>query len=107
MKAIVEISGSQYVVEIGQEIIINRVMVPIGEGIVCDRVLGIIDESMEVGTPVVEGAKVIFEVCEHLRGPKLIAFKFRKRKDYHRKKGHRQDLTRLKVKDIVAKGSKK
>jgi len=100
MKAIVEIGGSQHIVEVGGEIVINRVKVPIGEDIVCDKVLGIINENTKVGMPVIKGAKVVFEVSEHLRGPKLIAFKFRKRKDYHRKKGHRQDLTRLKVKNI-------
>ncbi|OQX91203.1 MAG: 50S ribosomal protein L21 [Candidatus Coatesbacteria bacterium 4484_99] len=102
MKAIVEIGGTQHIVEIGQEIVINRVEVPVGDDVVCDRVLGIIEDGdkVKVGKPVIEKSKVVFEVAEHIRGPKVIAFKFKKRKDYHKKKGHRQDLTRLKVKDI-------
>ena len=53
-----------------------------------------------VGTPTVAGATVTAEVVEHKRGPKLIAWKMRRRKGYHRKVGHRQELTVLRIKEI-------
>lgn len=54
-----------------------------------------------VGAPFVKGAKVVAELVEHTRGPKLIAFKKRRRKNSRRKRGHRQDLTKIKITSIV------
>jgi large subunit ribosomal protein L21 len=58
--------------------------------------------KVSVGTPTVAGAKVVADVVEHIRGEKKIAFKFRRRKGYHRTVGHRQELTVVKVKEINA-----
>ena len=58
-------------------------------------------ESVTIGSPLVAGAKVTAELVAQTRGPKLIAFKKRRRKNSRRKKGHRQDLTRVRITDIV------
>jgi len=58
-------------------------------------------ESVKVGKPLIAGAKVMAELVEQTRGPKLIAFKKRRRKNSRRKKGHRQDLTKVRITDII------
>jgi large subunit ribosomal protein L21 len=66
-----------------------------------DRVLFVANEGkFSVGAPMVDKAAVVADVVEHIRGPKLIAFKMKRRKGYHRTVGHRQELTVLKVKEI-------
>lgn len=59
-------------------------------------------DSSQVGTPFVAGAKVIGEIVTQTRGPKLIIFKKRRRQGYHLKKGHRQEITRVRIKEIQA-----
>lgn len=58
------------------------------------------DGQVSVGSPTVAGASVVGDVIEHKRGPKLIAWKMKRRKGYHRKVGHRQELTVVKIKEI-------
>ena len=58
-------------------------------------------DNVKVGSPTVAGAKVVAQVVEQTRGPKLIAFKKRRRKSSRRKRGHRQDLTKVKITEIV------
>jgi len=57
--------------------------------------------NLKMGSPLVEGAKVEGEIVEQLRGPKLIAFKMKRRKGYRRRKGHRQELTKVKITSIA------
>jgi large subunit ribosomal protein L21 len=57
--------------------------------------------DVKVGAPLVSGAKVLFEIVEQTRGPKLIAFKKRRRKNSRRKRGHRQDLTKIRITGIT------
>jgi large subunit ribosomal protein L21 len=64
------------------------------------------DESTEVGGPFIEGASVAGTIVEHKRGPKVISFKKRRRKNSKRKRGHRQDLTVIRITDILASGAK-
>ena len=59
------------------------------------------DGAITVGRPTVPGVKVSLEIAEHLRGKKIVVFKMKRRKRYRRKQGHRQELTRVTVKDIV------
>ena len=59
------------------------------------------DEDVRVGAPFVEGAKVVGEIISQIRGPKITVFKMKRRKGYSKKTGHRQDLTNLKIKEIV------
>ena len=58
------------------------------------------DGQVSIGSPTVAGASVVGDVIEHKRGPKLIAWKMKRRKGYHRKVGHRQELTVVKIKEI-------
>ncbi len=73
-----------------------------GEKITLDRVEFVGGEKPRVGDPVVKGARVIAEVCGEVRGDKLISFKYKRRKGYERKKGHRQRFTEVKVLKIEA-----
>ena len=74
-----------------------------GSEITFDQVfmIGSVGNAAKIGTPTVPGAKVIAELVDQTRGPKLINFKKRRRKNSRRKKGHRQDLTTIRIKSIV------
>ncbi len=102
MYAIVETGGKQYSVTPGQRIRVEKLDAEVGGEIALDRVLLVgNDESVTVGTPVVEGAKVTGKVMAQGRGKKLIVYKLRRRTNYRRKNGHRQSYTELEVTDIV------
>ena len=103
MYAIIKTSGKQYKVEVGTVFDVDRVDAEVGSKIVLDKnVLMIGDgDKVTIGKPLVEGASVVVEVKDDkLRGPKLIVFKMKRRKRYRLKKGHRQELTKLEVKEI-------
>ena len=101
MYAVVEAGGHQWRVEAGSHLLVNRLPVTVGSQHVLDRVLFASDgKAVQVGRPFCSGAKVLCEVLEHRQGPKTIAYKFRRRTNSRRKRGHRQDLTELLVKTI-------
>jgi large subunit ribosomal protein L21 len=103
MYAIVETGGKQYRIEEGAELKVEKLDAEPGKEIDLDKVLMTgQDESINVGTPYLENAKVTCEVLEHGRGKKVIVFKHKRRKDYRKKQGHRQDYTKIKVKSIQA-----
>lgn len=104
MYAIVKIAGQQFKVEEGKVVEVNLLNAQPGEVVTLpDSVLMINnDGDVTVGTPTVANAIVELEVQEHFRGPKLIVFKFKRRHRYHRKNGHRQEMTRAVVKAIKA-----
>ncbi len=102
MYAIIKTSGKQYKVEAGTKFEIDRIEGEVGSVVEFGDVLLTSDgETLNVGNPTVAGAKVQAEITAHVRGPKLIVFKMKRRKRSRVKKGHRQELTRLTVKDIV------
>src|SRR5207245_11039675 len=75
--------------------------------VVAFDVLALFDgETSQIGAPLVEGASVAAEIVSHGRGPKVIAFKKRRRKNSRRKRGHKQDLTIIKITDILTGGAK-
>ncbi len=79
----------------------NRLAVKEGASYVVDQVLLTGDgTTVKIGQPYCAGAKVVCEVLEHSRGPKVISYKFRRRENYRKTRGHRQELTHLLVKDI-------
>ncbi|MBI4355353.1 MAG: 50S ribosomal protein L21 [Candidatus Omnitrophica bacterium] len=99
--AVIQAGGLQYRVRPGDQFEVNRVDAAAGAPVVFDQVLlARPSGQIRIGQPVVPGAKVVCEVVSHGRGPKTIAFKYHRREHYKRKVGHRQDLTRLLVKDI-------
>ena len=104
MYAIVEMQGLQYKVEAGKKLFVNRIAeTEKGAELTFDKVL-LVDNNGEVkvGTPVVEGAKVVCEVLgNECRGEKVLVFHKKRRKGYRKLNGHRQDLTNLVVKEIV------
>lgn len=102
MYAVVETGGKQYKVSAGEVVAVDKLPLEVGEKIELDRVLLVADgEEVFVGRPTVEGAKVLATVTDHLKGPKIIIFKYRPRERYRRKKGHRQAYTRLTIDEIV------
>lgn len=103
MYAVIETGSKQYRVAVGQVIDVELLPVEAGRDITLDRVLMVGGEgaAVQIGTPVVEGARVVATVAEHHRGEKLIIYKMRPKKRYRRKTGHRQELTRLTIKEIV------
>lgn len=107
MYAVVKTGGKQYRVAKDDVIIVEKLAADAGSALELDEVL-ILDDGKEtvVGTPLVDGARVAATVLDQTRGDKIIVFKKKRRKDYKRKKGHRQDLTVLRITDILAKGQK-
>lgn len=103
MYAVVQTGGKQYRVAVGDRIDVERLDAEPGTDLTLDQVLLVADgDNVKIGTPVVEGARVVASVDEQFKGKKLVVFKFRAKKRYRRKQGHRQQLTRLTIKEIVA-----
>ena len=104
MYAIIETGGKQYRVQSGDKLEVEKLDVEKGGEVTFDKVLLVADgDKVSVGRPVVKGASVTAEIVDQFKDEKVIAFKFRRREGYHRKRGHRQSLTLLKIKEIVAK----
>ena len=104
MYAIVEIAGQQFKIEQDQQIFVNRLQEKQGSKVIFDKVL-LLDNygKINVGAPVIKGAKVTAKVLEHLKGDKVIVFKKKRRKGYKVKNGYRQYLTRLEILSIDEK----
>lgn len=101
MYAVLETGGKQYRVSQGETIEVERLEAGVGEPVTFDRVLLVnADGQVRVGSPVLEGARVLADVVEHKRGEKEIIWKMKRRKGYHKKQGHRQELTVVQVKEI-------
>ena len=105
MYAVIQTGGKQYRVEPGKTVVVEKLVGDKGTQVVFDQVLLVSSGdggSVTVGKPTVAGAKVTGEIVEQTRGEKLVVFKFRRRKNYVRRNGHRQDVTVVKVADIKA-----
>ena len=102
MFGVIRTGGKQYKVASGDVIRVERLVTEAGASIELDEVL-MVGEGGEisVGTPLVANAKVTAEVVAQARGPKIIVFKKKRRQNYRRKNGHRQDLTVLKITSIA------
>ena len=103
MYAVLETGSKQYRVAAGDTLEVERLAVEAGQPFTFDRVLLVNREgAVSVGTPVVTGATVVADVVEHIRGEKKLTFKMKRRKGYHKTIGHRQELTIVKIKEIIA-----
>jgi large subunit ribosomal protein L21 len=103
MYAVIALTGKQFVVREGDTIDVDRQIVEPGQSMTINDVLLIVnDDDVKIGQPLVDKASVEAESVKNFRGEKLITYKYRRRKSSHTKKGHRQDLTRLTIKKIVA-----
>ena len=99
--AVISTGGKQYRVAPGVLLDVERLEGAAGDEVRLEQVLAVRKESgLQVGRPALAGATVKAQIAEQLRGPKVINFKFKRRKGYHRKVGHRQELTRLKILEI-------
>jgi large subunit ribosomal protein L21 len=108
MYAVIRTGGKQYKVAENDVILVEKLDGEAGASIQLDDVLMVGDEDKTtVGTPTVEGASVAATVVEQGRGDKILVFKKKRRKNYRRTMGHRQDLTVLRITDILADGKKK
>ena len=102
--AIVEISGRQFWIEIGKYYEFNRISTELGKQITLNRVLLLNNEGdLLVGKPYPESVKIKGKILQHLRGKKTIVYKMRPKKKTRKKQGHRQELTRVLIEDIVVK----
>ena len=100
--AIVEISGRQFWIETGKYYDFNRIPTELGKQIILNRVLLLNnDGDVSVGKPYLESVKIKGKILEHLRGKKTIVYKMRPKKETRKKQGHRQELTRVLIEDIV------
>ena len=103
MYAIVETGGKQYRVEEGRRITVELLPFEAGSEFSLDQVLMVGGaDGVKVGAPHLDGAKVVCNVVEHARGPKIVVFHKWRRNDSHKKTGHRQDHTVLEIKSIQA-----
>lgn len=101
--AVIETGGKQYRVQKGTVLDVELLGVEAGKEAVFSKVLAVNTGSeLKVGAPVVQGASVKAVVEKDLRGPKVVAFKKKRRKGFHKKIGHRQNLSRVKISDISA-----
>ncbi len=99
MIAVIRTGGKQYTVAADQELTVERIAGSAGDRVEFDDVLMV---GEKVGAPTVAGAKVVASIVKQARGPHLIVFKKRRRQNSRRKNGHRQDLTVVKIEQIVA-----
>ena len=103
MYAVLETGTKQYRVAAGDTLEIERLETEAGNPFTFDRVLLVNnDGKLSVGTPTVDGAKVVADVVAHKRGEKKLTFKMKRRKGYHKTIGHRQELTVVKITAINA-----
>ena len=101
MYAIIETGGKQYRVEKDAVLSVEKLPAEKGAGITFDRVLLVSNgEKFSIGAPLVKGATVTAEILDQYKADKVVAFKKRRRKGYQRTRGHRQNLTRLKITEI-------
>jgi large subunit ribosomal protein L21 len=102
--AIVEDGGKQYKAVEGQTIEVDHFDSETGDQLDLERVLLIVDEeNIQIGTPLVEGAKVQATVVSQVKGPKVVVFRYKPKKRYRVKTGHRQKYTRLQIESISVK----
>lgn len=101
MYAIMETGGKQYKVQEGDIVFIEKLEVEAGDAVEFDKVLAVSnDGDMTIGTPMVAGAKVSATVVKNGKAKKVIIFKYKAKKDYRKKQGHRQPYTQVKIESI-------
>ena len=103
MYAVIKTGGKQYRVVAGEKIKVEQIPADVGAEITLDEVLMVGEgEAVNIGTPLLAGAKVTAKVIAHGRGPKVTIFKMRRRKHYQKHQGHRQNYTEIEISGIAA-----
>jgi large subunit ribosomal protein L21 len=101
MYAVIQTGGKQYRVAPGEEIKVEKLNGNVGDEVYFDTVLLVSkDDAVAVGKPVLKDTRVVGKITSNSRGPKIVVFKYKRRKGYRRKQGHRQDYTGVKILDI-------
>ena len=100
MYAIIRTGGKQYNVSGGDEVLVEKLNAEVGEEVSFEVLMLADDSGIKIGTPVVEGVSAKAEVVEHGKGKKVIVFKYKPKKNYRKKQGHRQPYTMVKIKAI-------
>jgi large subunit ribosomal protein L21 len=101
MYAVIETGNKQYRVSVGDALQVERLPAEAGQTVTFDRVLLVNNEGkVTAGSPTVAQAAVVADVVEHIRGEKKVTFKMKRRKGYHKKIGHRQELSVVRIKEI-------
>lgn len=101
MYAVIRTGGKQYRVSEGDLLNVEKLTGEPGSEIVFNDVLMVsAEDAVKIGTPLVEGAKVVGEIVNEVRGPKIVVFKMKRRKGFRKKTGHRRQLTNLRIKTI-------
>ena len=106
MYAIIKTGGKQYRVQQGDELRVEKLVANVGDTVVFDEVVAVGGDKLVVGTPFVEGYAVEAEVLEQGKADKVIIYKYKAKKDYRRKNGHRQPYTLVKITGIGASAPK-
>lgn len=107
MYAIIEECGKQYKVTKGDVVFFEKFDVEEGKKVTFDKVILVSDDNkVEIGNPYVKGVKVEGKVVSHGKGKKIIVFKYKAKKNYRRKQGHRQPYTKVEITDIKTGTSK-
>ncbi len=103
MFAVIKTGGKQYKVQKDDKLLVEKLEGNEGDKVTLDEVLMVADgKTSKIGEPVIKGAKVEATVVAQTRGPKITVFKKKRRQNYRRKKGHRQDLTMIQITNIKA-----
>ena len=98
MYAVIQTGGKQYKVKPGEELRVEKLDGKVGDEVYFDKVLLVSKgDEVTVGRPILENAKVVARITRQARGPKIVVFKYKRRKRYRKKQGHRQDFTGLKI----------
>jgi len=100
--AIVESGGKQYKAVAGDTIDVDRLPNEAGDKVELNVLLNVNGDTVNVGTPYVEGAKVRTSVVDQVKAPKILVFKYRPKKRIRKRRGHRQKYTRLYIEEIIA-----
>ena len=103
MYAIIQTGSKQYKVAVGDIVEVEKLGLEAGAEVTFDQVLAVAGEDgkLNIGTPMVEGAKVSAKVLDNFRAKKIVVFKMKRRKGYRRTQGHRQNLTRVEITAIA------
>lgn len=103
MYAIVESGGKQFKVSEGDTIVVEKVTAEVGDTVILNKVFLLSSHGgVNVGSPFVNNAQVIAKVVSHGRDKKIVVFKYKSKKNYHKKQGHRQPFTKLVIEKIEA-----
>ncbi len=99
--ALIQIGGHQFRVQEGDRVVVHRLSTPEGEAVSLDRVLALrTEKGFQTGKPTLDGVRVVARVVRHFKGKKVLVFHFKRRKNVHKLRGHRQPLTELEILQI-------